>query len=73
MELLLNLLWLALAFVALGVCRRVSRWSGKSNRSRAFVLTCCLLALVFPVVSASDDLNALRTGDGGGQSKRPKR
>ena len=61
MELLLNLLWLALALVALGNCSRVSRWSGKSNRSRAFVLTGCLLALVFPVVSASDDLSALRT------------
>ena len=60
MELLLNLLWLALALVALGCCWRVSRFSGKAGRSRAFVLTGCLLALVFPIVSASDDLAAMR-------------
>jgi hypothetical protein len=71
MELLLNLLWLALALVALGSCYRVSRWSGKSNRSRAFVLTGCLLAFVFPVVSASDDLNALRTEKEEGKSSDP--
>jgi len=61
MELLLNLLWLALALVALGSCWRVSRYSGRSSQSRAFVLTGCLLALMFPVVSASDDLAAMRT------------
>jgi hypothetical protein len=74
MELLLNLLWLTLALLALGSCCRVSRWSGKTNRSRAFVLTGCLLALVFPVVSASDDLNALRTemeeGNSGNRSAK---
>ena len=41
------------------------------NRSRAFVLTGCLLALVFPVVSASDDLNALRTEMEEGKSSDP--
>ena len=71
MELLLNLLWLTLALVALGSCCRVSRWSGKTNRSRTFVLTGCLLALVFPVVSASDDLNALRTEMEEGNSGNP--
>jgi hypothetical protein len=71
MELLLNLLWLALALVALGSCSRVSRWSGKSSQYRALVLTGCLLTLVFPVVSASDDLKALRAEMEEGNSSDP--
>jgi hypothetical protein len=59
MELLLNLLWLGLALVALGACWRASRFSERTTRSHAFVLAVCLSALIFPVVSASDDLQAL--------------
>ncbi len=63
MELLLNLLWLMLALPALLIWRH-DRSSGRnlsgSYRSRSFLLLGCLLALLFPVVSATDDLHALR-------------
>jgi hypothetical protein len=64
MELLLNILWLMLALVAFVVCGTAPISSARASgacRSRFFVLAACLMALVFPVVSASDDLNALRT------------
>lgn len=60
MELLLNLLWLLLALPAFFVWRRQSgfwRVAGKQCHSRSFVLLGCLLTLLFPVVSASDDLH----------------
>jgi hypothetical protein len=62
MELLLNLLWLALALPAVLIWRRQPAlpWSsGKQARFRALVLLGCLLALLFPVVSVSDDLHPL--------------
>jgi len=62
MELLLNILWLMLALPAVLVWRRESassRGAGKPCRSRSFVLLGCLLALLFPVVSASDDLHPI--------------
>jgi len=62
MELLLNILWLMLALPAVLIWRRQSacvRSSGKQSRSRSFVLLGCLLALLFPVVSASDDLHPI--------------
>ena len=62
MELLLNLLWLMLAVPAVLIWRRQSvspRSSGKQCRSRSFVLLGCLLALLFPVVSATDDLHPI--------------
>lgn len=58
MELLLNLFWLLLAMIALatawmaGCARGMSRW----HRS---VLLGCISLLVFPIVSASDDLRAM--------------
>src|SRR5450631_964459 len=64
MELLLNLLWLILALLAALTCWLVPKPAGEASdayRSRLFVLAGCLLALLCPVVSASDDLNALRT------------
>ncbi len=57
MELLLNLLWVLLA--ASVFCR----WSRRQNdpRSRAHLIALfCLLALLFPVISATDDLHAMR-------------
>jgi hypothetical protein len=62
MELLLNLLWLALALPAVLIWRRqpARPWSsGKQSRFRPLVLLGCLLALLFPVVSASDDLHPI--------------
>lgn len=51
MELFLNLLWLAVAIVALLTVPR---------SKRALFATCCALVLLFPIVSVSDDLLAGR-------------
>ena len=62
MELLLNLLWLLLAVPAIWVWRE-SRYvqSHPIRQSRQCVLILgCLLVMLFPVVSASDDLQAMR-------------
>lgn len=63
MELLLNLCWLALALPAIWMWRHESV-SAKNCRCfarlRPFLLFGCVLMLLFPVVSATDDLHALR-------------
>lgn len=62
MELLLNLLWLLLALPAYWLWR-YSR-SAPKNREfdalRCFLALGCLLVILFPVVSATDDLHAMR-------------
>jgi hypothetical protein len=63
MELLLNLLWLTLALPAIWMwCRQsvCGKDLGRFDRIRPFVLFGCLLMLLFPVVSATDDLHAMR-------------
>jgi len=63
MELLLNLVWLMLALPALLLSRRAQRSakdSGQICRTNSFVLLGCLLLLLFPVISATDDLLAFR-------------
>jgi hypothetical protein len=63
MELLLNLLWLMLALPAVLIWRQdltSARISGRFCRSRSFLLLSCLLALLFPIVSVTDDLHATR-------------
>jgi hypothetical protein len=63
MELLLNILWLLLALPAVVVWRRQARSSRNPeeySHARSFVLSGCLLALLFPVISASDDLHPIR-------------
>ena len=63
MELLLNLLWLMLVLPAVLIWRHdltSGRASGWFCRSRGFVLLSCLLALLFPIVSATDDLHPIR-------------
>ena len=60
MDLLLNIVWLLLALPALLVWHHQSGFwgvAGKRCHSRSFVLLGCLLTLLFPVVSASDDLH----------------
>jgi hypothetical protein len=63
MELLLNILWLGLVAPAIWVWRRKPeciqqpRWLGACW---ALLILGCALLLLFPVVSASDDLNAMR-------------
>jgi hypothetical protein len=63
MELLLNFLWLMLALPAFWIGLRqptAARDSGRAYRSHSFVLLGFLLALLFPVVSATDDLHPIR-------------
>jgi hypothetical protein len=61
MELLLNILWVLLAVPAVLVWMRTpeQRLSSKRGLCSLFVLGCALL-LLFPVISASDDLHAMR-------------
>ena len=62
MELLLNLFWLLLALSALAILRRQPSCALNANsvcRPRLFLLLGCLLALLFPVVSATDDLHPI--------------
>ncbi len=53
MELTLNLIWMAIAAVAFVAAPRRSM--------RVSIALLCGLALLFPIISASDDLNADRT------------
>ncbi|HYA23235.1 MAG TPA: hypothetical protein VEF05_03690 [Terriglobales bacterium] len=63
MELLLNILWLALAVPAVWIWRRKPAQASSPRRFvhwRPYVLLGCALILLFPVVSATDDLHAMR-------------
>ena len=68
MELLLNLLWLTLALPALWLWRRESVFAQghlaqghrRFDRVRPCLILSCILMLLFPVVSATDDLHAMR-------------
>jgi hypothetical protein len=62
MELLLNLFWLLLALPAYWLWR-YSRTAPKRCRFdalRCFLALGCMLVILFPVVSATDDLRAMR-------------
>jgi hypothetical protein len=66
MELLLNLVWIALAFGAFGAFGALARMQlistekdclpGARN-AKALLALSCVLVLLFPIVSASDDLH----------------
>lgn len=64
MELLLNILWLMLAVPGVWLWQRDptsaahKRWLGRFG---PLLLLACVLALLFPVVSATDDLRAMRS------------
>jgi hypothetical protein len=63
MELLLNLAWLTLVLPAIWMWRHESVCPAdgcRLNRIRPFLLFSCVLVLLFPVISATDDLHALR-------------
>ena len=63
MELLLNLLWLTLALPAIWMWRYESvraQNGGRFAQVRPLVLFGCILMLLFPVVSATDDLHAMQ-------------
>ena len=74
MELLLNLLWLTLALPAIWMWRNqliCARDRRCFDRIRPVVLFGCMLMLLFPVVSATDDLHAMRQEiEESGPSKR---
>lgn len=60
MELLLNLIWLLLVVPAY-LLWRDSRQHPRAHRSSLVLLVlACTLAILFPVVSASDDIQAMR-------------
>lgn len=59
MELLLNLAWLLLALPAYWLWRE-GRTTQKSSLQCLLSLA-CLLVILFPVISATDDLQAMRT------------
>jgi len=63
MELLLNLAWLLLALPACWLWRgSISARAGRKFSSLQCLLAMgCLLVILFPVVSATDDLRAMRT------------
>jgi|SRR5580704_9745401 hypothetical protein len=63
MELLLNLVWIALAVGAFGALTRMQRTSVRKDlipgarNVKALLALSCVLVLLFPIVSASDDLH----------------
>jgi hypothetical protein len=64
MELLLNILWLMLAVPAMWLWLRDPAVAGKKHwhgHLRPLLVLACVLALLFPVVSATDDLHAMRS------------
>jgi len=72
MELLLNLLWLLLAMPAFWLwrCSRTAPARSKFDALQCFLALGCLLVILFPVVSASDDLRAMRAEMEESPSKR---
>jgi hypothetical protein len=63
MELLLNLAWLLLALPAYWLWRgtRMSHAGRKFSSLQCFLALGCMLVVLFPVISATDDLRAMRT------------
>ena len=63
MELLLNLAWLLLALPAFWLWRgsRTARAAASSAPLQCLLALACMLVILFPVVSATDDLRAMRT------------
>jgi len=63
MELLLNLAWLLLALPAYWLWRasRTAPAGRKVNSRQCLLALGCILVILFPVVSATDDLCAMRT------------
>ena len=58
MELTLNLVWLAVSLALLVVCgQQVSRAGARPRCGVAAIALVCLVCLLFPVISATDDLH----------------
>lgn len=63
MELLLNLAWVLLAMPAYWLWRssRMAPDGRKFNSLQCLLALGCMLVMLFPVISATDDLRAMRT------------
>jgi hypothetical protein len=62
MEQLLNFVWLLIALGSLAVCWRTNVCLGSAKRTdflRLLIVAICLSAFALPIVSASDDMNAM--------------
>ena len=60
MELLLNLAWMLLALPAYWLWRDSRTASRKFRPSHSLLALACMLVILFPVISATDDLHAMR-------------
>lgn len=60
MELLLNLAWLLLALPAYWLWRDARTASRRFRPSHSLLALGCMLVVLFPVISATDDLRAMR-------------
>jgi hypothetical protein len=62
MELLLNLAWLLLALPAYAIWRQaaVAKRQNRFHSLQGLLALGCLLVLLFPIISATDDLHAMR-------------
>jgi hypothetical protein len=62
LELLLNLFWLLLALPAVWVWQqaRCTQPGCRVHSRRSLLLIACVVLLLFPIISASDDLQAMR-------------
>jgi hypothetical protein len=57
-ELVLNLVWLGISFAVLTAgCLQVARAQQTWRRGATVIALVCLICLLFPVISATDDLN----------------
>ncbi|HEY1984087.1 MAG TPA: hypothetical protein VGG85_01690 [Terracidiphilus sp.] len=59
MELLLNLAWLSVAATMVSLWLR-SDFGGRADRGRQLIAIVVLIAILFPVISVSDDLLAIQ-------------
>ena len=76
MELLLNLAWLVLVLPAYGIWRQgaVAKHPNRFNSLQGLLALGCLLVLLFPIISATDDVHAMRAEmEEPGASKRSVR
>jgi hypothetical protein len=73
MELLLNLVWLLLAVPACWLWRRSTAIGAKRNVTalHAMLVLGCTLFVLFPVISATDDLHAMRAESEESSSSKP--
>ncbi|HYX69426.1 MAG TPA: hypothetical protein VE825_09860 [Terriglobales bacterium] len=65
MEIVLNLCWLALVVAAFGLWLRQPQFRGRALQhtlewAAAAVVLACVLVLIFPIISASDDVRTAR-------------